>query len=72
MKASVLDPDNEFNVERTLTKDDVKKLIGVSTILYAYLYSYLSACGPGLVDVCVTAAAAELSLPGHGQDAGPL
>ena len=25
MKAAVLDPENEFNVERTLTKDDVKK-----------------------------------------------
>ena len=23
----VLDPDNQFNVERTLTKDDVQKLI---------------------------------------------
>ena len=29
MKAAVLDPENEFNVERTLTKDDVKKLIRV-------------------------------------------
>lgn len=27
VKAAVLDPDNEFNVERTLTKNDVKKLI---------------------------------------------
>lgn len=25
----VLDPDNEFNVDRTLTKDDVQKLIMV-------------------------------------------
>ncbi|XP_063682042.1 cilia- and flagella-associated protein 206-like [Bolinopsis microptera] len=27
VKAVVLDPDNQFNVERTLTKDDVQKLI---------------------------------------------
>ncbi|XP_064396896.1 cilia- and flagella-associated protein 206-like isoform X2 [Halichondria panicea] len=27
VKAAVLDPDNEFNVERTLTKEDVQKLI---------------------------------------------
>ncbi|EDO26590.1 predicted protein, partial [Nematostella vectensis] len=27
VKAVVLDPDNEFNVDRTLTKDDVQKLI---------------------------------------------
>ena len=26
----MLDPDNEFNVDRTLTKDDVQKLIMVS------------------------------------------
>ena len=26
----VLDPDNEFNVDRTLTKDDVQKLIRVN------------------------------------------
>ncbi len=29
VKAAVLDPDNEFNVERTLTKEDVQKLIQV-------------------------------------------
>ncbi|KAK2572231.1 Cilia- and flagella-associated protein 206 [Acropora cervicornis] len=29
VKAVVLDPDNEFNVDRTLTKDDVQKLIMV-------------------------------------------
>lgn len=29
MKAVVLDPGNEFNVDRTLTKDDVQKLIRV-------------------------------------------
>ena len=29
VKAAVLDPGNEFNVERTLTKEDVKKLIQV-------------------------------------------
>ena len=33
VKAVVLDPSNEFNVDRTLTKDDVQKLIKVS--LYA-------------------------------------
>lgn len=31
VKAVVLDPDNEFNVDRTLTKDDVQKLIMVRT-----------------------------------------
>lgn len=30
VKAVVLDPANEFNVDRTLTKDDVQKLIRVS------------------------------------------
>ena len=29
VKAAVLDPDNGFNVDRTLTKDDVKRLITV-------------------------------------------
>ena len=29
VKAVVLDPTNEFNVDRTLTKDDVQKLIKV-------------------------------------------
>ena len=29
VKAAVLDPDNDFNMERTLTKDDVQKLIQV-------------------------------------------
>ena len=33
VKAAVLDPENEFNVERTLTKDDVRKLIVVSSHL---------------------------------------
>ena len=32
VKAVVLDPTNNFNVDRTLTKDDVHKLIQVSTI----------------------------------------
>ena len=30
VKAVVLDPSNEFNVDRTLTKEDVQKLIKVS------------------------------------------
>ena len=34
VKAAVLDPENEFNVERTLTKDDVKKLIRVSQSIF--------------------------------------
>ena len=38
VKAVVLDPANEFNVDRTLTKDDVQKLIRVSTI-FVYLPS---------------------------------
>jgi len=32
VKAVVLDPNNEFNVDRTLTKDDVQKLIKVSSL----------------------------------------
>ena len=32
VKAVVLDPENEFNVDRTLTKDDVQKLIKVIII----------------------------------------
>jgi len=31
VKAAVLDPSNEFNVDRMLTKNDVKKLVKVST-----------------------------------------
>ena len=34
VKAAVLDPDNDFNVERTLTKEDVQKLIQVQYINY--------------------------------------
>jgi len=34
VKAVVLDPSNEFNVDRTLTKDDVQKLIKVSIQFY--------------------------------------
>jgi len=30
VKAVVLDPDNEFNVERPLTKNDVQRLIQVN------------------------------------------
>ena len=30
----VLDPDNEFNVDRTLTKDDVQKLIMVRFFIF--------------------------------------
>ena len=33
MKAVVLDPANEFNVDRTLTKEDVQKLIKVKTVM---------------------------------------
>ena len=34
VKAVVLDPDNEFNVDRTLTKDDVQKLIMVRFYIF--------------------------------------
>ena len=40
VKAAVLDPENEFNVERTLTKDDVKKLIGVGARYPAFYIHY--------------------------------
>lgn len=33
VKAAVLDPENEFNVERTLTKEDVHKLIQVQKMI---------------------------------------
>ena len=33
VKAIVLDPDNQFHVDRQLTKDDVQKLINVSILL---------------------------------------
>ena len=39
VKAVVLDPHNEFNVDRTLTKDDVQKLIKVS---FKLLISHVS------------------------------
>ena len=32
VKAVVLDPTNEFNVDRTLTKDDVQRLIKVCSL----------------------------------------
>ena len=35
VKAAVLDPDNDFNVERTLTKEDVQTLIQVSQHNYS-------------------------------------
>jgi len=42
VKAVVLDPRNEFNVDRTLTKDDVQKLIKVPNfILYVHLFCML-------------------------------
>jgi ribosomal protein L19E len=34
VKAIVLDPDNQFHVDRQLTKDDVQKLIKASYILF--------------------------------------
>lgn len=34
VKAVVLDPRNHFNVDRTLTKQDVKKLIEVNVNLF--------------------------------------
>ena len=38
VKAVVLDPANEFNVDRTLTKEDVQKLIKVKTAMPHYIY----------------------------------
>jgi len=35
VKAVVLDPENHFNVDRQLTKDDVQKLIRVRSIFSA-------------------------------------
>lgn len=40
VKAVVLDPDNEFNVDRTLTKDDVQKLIMVGIGKKNAMYPY--------------------------------
>ena len=41
VKAVVLDPANEFNVDRTLTKEDVQKLIKVKTAMPHYIDKYL-------------------------------
>lgn len=50
VKAVVLEPRNHFNVDRTLTKQDVKKLIEVNvnlfviqqaTVLWLYFFSYI-------------------------------
>ena len=41
VKAVVLDPANEFNVDRTLTKEDVQKLIKVKTAMPHYIEKYL-------------------------------
>lgn len=41
VKAVVLDPNNEFNVDRTLTKDDVQKLIKVGYYLNEMLLNYI-------------------------------
>jgi len=38
VKAVVLDPNNEFNVDRTLTKDDVQKLIKVHILCCFYTH----------------------------------
>ena len=40
VKAVVLDPANEFNVDRTLTKEDVQKLIKVKTAMPHYRSIY--------------------------------
>ena len=41
----MLDPDNEFNVDRTLTKDDVQKLImvgiGKKNAMYPYVHVHV-------------------------------
>ena len=41
VKAAVLDPEYDFNVERTLTKDDVQKLIQVCISLIPKLVASL-------------------------------
>ncbi len=43
VKAVVLDPANEFNVDRTLTKEDVQKLIKVEiTFLHKITNTHIS------------------------------
>lgn len=44
MKAVVLDPSNGFNMDRTLIKSDVQKLVKVidSPLVWGYLLSILS------------------------------
>jgi len=44
VKAVVLDPTNEFNVDRVLTKDDVQKLIKVSLHVAKGNPAYSLAC----------------------------
>lgn len=43
VKAVVLDPDNQFHVDRQLTKDDVQKLIKVLRSFYQELKLYIEA-----------------------------
>ncbi len=73
VKAAVLDPDNEFNVERTLTKEDVQKLIqvenhnGCRDILCTF-----DVCVCVHADMRESPTGPHLSCSGHGQDAGPF
>ncbi len=67
VKAAVLDPDNEFNVERTLTKEDVQKLIQVELMLSVAECNKLST-----VDMCLSPARPQVTSTGYCQDASPL
>ena len=44
VKAAVLDPDNEFNVERALTKEDVHRLIEVEQLVGSIIIYSRSGC----------------------------
>ncbi len=73
VKAAVLDPDNEFNVERTLTKEDVQKLIQVeSQPISCVLLTFLVVCVCVHADMCESPTGPHLSCSGHCQDAGPF
>ena len=62
VKAAVLDPDNEFNVERTLTKEDVQKLIQVLYMYIMYLYMYVACIQKLLILLVYTTYAINYSI----------
>ena len=66
----MLDPDNDFNVERTLTKEDVQKLIQVRVM--AVRKNALPSCQAGIplsAGVRGSVVECHVSVAGHGENA---